>query len=32
MADRIGHGIEIRRLYKIFGEKTVDVGSHLGWV
>jgi hypothetical protein len=23
MADRIGHGVEIRRLYKIFGEKAV---------
>jgi glycine betaine/proline transport system ATP-binding protein len=25
MADRIGHGIEIRRLYKIFGERAVDL-------
>ena len=25
MADRIGHGIEIRRLYKIFGDRAVDL-------
>ena len=25
MADRVGHGIEIRRLYKIFGERAVDL-------
>jgi glycine betaine/proline transport system ATP-binding protein len=25
MADRIGHGIEIKQLYKIFGEKAADL-------
>ena len=25
MADRVGRGIEIRRLYKIFGERAVEL-------
>ena len=25
MADRVGRGIEIRRLYKIFGDRAVDL-------
>ena len=24
MADRVGHGIEIKHLYKIFGERAVE--------